>query len=504
MFTRCVIFVYKEKIFCTPVRCCSASTIPLISSKRTKFNYRGEGVKKHSNIPLVSDHWDNKKSKGDYFTINSKPSKEPEVKRSFQSLGISPEILKTLSNTKINHPSTIQNKAIPIILSGKNSLIAAQTGCGKTLAYLLPLLEQLIMWKKIKPNTNYNSPMGLIISPNRVLAHQLEQVARPFCDELSLNMDCITGGHTTQSIRHSTMKEVDLVIASFGALSKMVTHRIYSVKNLHHVVLDEADTLLDDSFNAKLVHFLKKISFVYQATVPPTGSQLTLVSATMPTNLPEVLSDFIDVESLARVSNDYLHKLLPNVKQKFLRIGKVDKPMELLKLVRSDQSKRVPLMIFSNQTATSNWISLFLNEHGIKCIHLNSGMPVEMRNTNFELFKSGQVNIISCTDIGSRGLDTIRTKHVLNYEFPLYIADYIHRVGRTGRLGSPEGCHVTNFISSRREIPIVQKIETSVRKLKELPNVQGNITKVIYGTIMDNPKSSIKKVQSVIRNTAKA
>lgn len=169
MFTRCVIFVYKERIFVTPVRWCSANTIPLISSKRGILNYRGEGVKKHSNIKLVSDHWDNKKSKGDYFTINSRPTKETEVKKSFENLGISPEILKTLSNTKITRPSTIQHKAIPTILAGKNSVIAAQTGCGKTLAYLLPLLEQLITWKEIKPNSDYNSPMGLIISPNRVL-----------------------------------------------------------------------------------------------------------------------------------------------------------------------------------------------------------------------------------------------------------------------------------------------------------------------------------------------
>ena len=140
---------------------------------------------------------------------------------------------------------------------------------------------------------------------------------------------------------------------------------------------------------------------------PKNEVQVMFVSATMPINIPEWIIKHVNPDSLKRITTNEFHQILPNVKQTFMRISKQKKAFELLRLVKEDVEKRKVTMIFSNNTATSDWISLFLNGNGIKCMNLNADVPFEIRKRNFEEFKNGLVNVLSCTDIGSRGLDTI-------------------------------------------------------------------------------------------------
>jgi len=185
-----------------------------------------------------------------------------------------------------------------------------------------------------------------------------------------------------------------------------------------------------------------------------------------------------------RVTSNQVHRLLPHIPQKFYRLGKSQKAAQLLAMIKNNVAKEHPVIIFSNKSSTCDWISMFLNENGVKCVNLNGKMPRDIRTGKLNSFQSGVVDVISCTDIGSRGIDTVRVKHVINYDFPLYMADYIHRCGRTGRVGSAEGCHVSNFISGVREVELVQKIEIAARKMDVLPNVNGNITRTIQHRAM--------------------
>lgn len=196
------------------------------------------------------------------------------------------------------------------------------------------------------------------------------------------------------------------------------------------------------------------------------GTQLTLCSATIPTNITEALQNIVPPESLEHVTVDKLHHVMDHVPQKFLRVHRSDKPFELLKLVKDSVKRKESVMIFSNKASTSDWVSLFLNDNNMECANLNGDMPFKIRQGIFKQFQDNFFDVISCTDIASRGLNTLKVKHVINYDFPLHTADYIHRAGRTGRLGGYQDCRVTNLVCSAREVEIVKKIEVCfVRKM---------------------------------------
>lgn len=462
--------------------------LPIITCKRPEFNhYEGQTYSKFESLKLASDGWLHPKSKNDYFIIHGDASNKDKIsvhRKTFEEIGLNPKLIEVMTDLGFILPTAIQTKAVPSILKGNNTVVTAETGCGKTLAYLLPIFQHILEWKPYL-NEEFNSPLAVIITPSRELASQIAEVAQTVAQSFDLSVTSLIGGKTKQKMLNPPVEYCDVLVTTLGAFSKLVTTGIYKTHNVHHVVLDEADTLLDDSFLGKLSLLMQKFSIQYKVDIktPPEGCQLTLVSATMPHELPESVNSFVAADSLKTVTTSNIHKILPHVPNKFIRLGKAQKPVELLKIVRADVNQKRPVMIFSNQTSTCDFVSMFLNENNIECININGKMAVPLKMGKFELYRSGKVGVLSCTDIASRGLDTTMTRHVINYDFPLYTADYIHRSGRTGRLGCPAGCSVTNFVSWPREIQLVQKIEASVRKHSELPQVNANIRRIIEDRI---------------------
>lgn len=459
----------------------------IIKCARKELNhYRNQKYDKLKPIPLASKGWYHPKSKGDFFSIQVYDQNYDiaslfwEEDSSFQKFKLNELLLNAISAAGYEKPTKIQMEGIPVVLSGNNTIIAAETGCGKTLAFLLPILQQILEWKKLSKREP-NSPLVLILTPSRELAVQIGNVARELCHHLPITCNTLTGGRMKQKMLNPDFRDIDLQISSLGAISKLTTTGIYNVSEVKHLVIDEADTMLDDSFSEHLLRYLRKFKIRYKPDrrVNPDGCQLTLVSATFPSNFNEILSDFVEPGSFEKVTSKSLHRFLPHVPQTFYRIGPTQKPAKLLHIAKSAVEKKQPTMIFSNKSSTCDWVSLMLHENGVKVVNLNGEMPLVVRMGQFEQFQKGEVGILSCTDIASRGLDTKHVKHVVNYDFPLYMADYIHRCGRTGRCGSSKDCEITNLVSGYREIELVQKIEMAIRSMEALPNVNGNITKII-------------------------
>lgn len=318
----------------------------------------------------------------------------------------------------------------------------------------------------------FNSPLAVVLTPGRELAQQIAKFAEELSDGLGVGVKVITGGSTKKKVMNPEFEDIDILVGSIGAISKLTTTGIYRMNHVRHVVLDEADTLLDDSFNEKLEYFVRRFPF-------HRDTQMILASATMPTNTEEVFGQIIDTSTLKKVVSDDLHKILPYVTQKFIKMNKSDRPEHLLRMVKSDLQKKRPVIVFANKSATSDYVSLFLNENGVECLNVNGDMQMRFREGRFDKFQNGEVNIISTTDCIGRGLNTLRARHIINFDFPLHVSDYIHRCGRIGRLGSDSNSSITNFVSSFRELELVHKIEQSARSDYLLENVNANIKSII-------------------------
>lgn len=342
----------------------------------------------------------------------------------------------------------------------------------QTHAFLVPIIQKLFRQKQENPDRSFNSPLVLILTPARELAEQIGKMATDLADGLGINVKVTVGGNTKRKMTNPTFEDIDILVGSIGAVSKLTTSGIYRMDCVKHVVLDESDTLLDESFHEKMVYFLRRFPFY-------KNCQLTLVSATMPTSIDDVFLSIIDTSTLKPVVSDDLHRILPYAKQTFLRMNKTGRPEQLLRIVKEDIEKKRPVIIFSNKTATCDYISIFLNQNGVDNVNVNGDMSTVFRVGKLDQFQKGDVNILSTTDCLGRGINTIRARHVINFDFPKYIADYIHRCGRIGRLGGVSNGVVTNFISSFTELDLVRKIEMSARTDFELQNVDANIGKII-------------------------
>lgn len=244
---------------------------PLITCKRPEFDlYQGDKRDKNAefgSIPLASNGWHHFRSKNDFFIIHPHLSAEDELhntdhEKSFDELEVDSNLLQNLTSRLNMHRTTfIQNKAIPSILANQHTLIAAETGCGKTIAYLLPIIQNFLNRRKKfgeEAKTEFNTPKVLIITPGRELANQIGEVCEELCHGLDVKTKVIIGGHTKSMMKNPPIDEIDILVASMGVLSKLITGNIYRMHQVRHVVLDEADTLLDDSFQEKLKYILKR------------------------------------------------------------------------------------------------------------------------------------------------------------------------------------------------------------------------------------------------------
>lgn len=237
--------------------------IPLITCKNTKFNlFLNDVVDTKTEVVLASKGWQHYKAKGDHFIIH--PVKELDKSKSkssktFEQLELDQRIVENMRNVQdIVNPTVEQEEAINHVRKNEHVLLAAHTGCGKTHAFLLPIIQQLIERRKWTPNREFNTPLALIITPGRELATQIGNVAEELVEGTNLKVKVVLGGRTKQKMLNPSFDDIDILVGSMGAISKLTTSGIYRMDQVRHVVLDEADTLLDDSFTEKLSYFLQR------------------------------------------------------------------------------------------------------------------------------------------------------------------------------------------------------------------------------------------------------
>ncbi|XP_030855393.1 probable ATP-dependent RNA helicase DDX28 [Strongylocentrotus purpuratus] len=466
----------------------------IISSKNKEYNhYLNQTYEKLSPPKLTSQGWKSSRSRGDYFTIlaykgnpsiakkgDSEAETQDTKAQTFQDLKLHPSIIKGLDVMDIVTPTSIQLSAIPVILRGKNTLCAAETGSGKTLTYLLPLMQRLV--EESKQTDTFTAEPGLprcvVLVPVGELVHQVWEVAKILADSVGLSVQYIDGETSLKSLEKRLSISTDIIISTPGPIINAVRQGYGSLDCVSHIVIDESDTMLDDSFIQQTLKILKRVNVgegkACKVTAPGEA-QLTMVGATMPRKATNILAEIIPPENLEVISTPHVHRIMPHVHQKFLRLHSEDKALKILELVKREQKRRVPTMVFCNMASTCDWLAHILTENGIPALRLHSKMGGKSRSGVMEAFKSGEAHILVCSDIASRGVDTVQVQHVVNFDFPPFMSDYIHRAGRVGRVGSQGSGHVTNFVVHKWDVELVNKIERAVRTREDLPRVDANI-----------------------------
>mgnify|MGYP000509855345 FL=1 len=338
---------------------------------------------------------------------------------SFQSLGLSKALLKAINNQGYTEPSPIQEKAIPLILKGKDILASAQTGTGKTAGFTLPMLQRLSQGQSQKRR----KVRALIITPTRELAAQVHANVKSYSEFLNIQSTVIFGG-VNQRPQVATLKRgVDVLIATPGRLLDLQNQGFLSLSNVEILVLDEADRMLD-------MGFLRDIKRII--SLLPSKTQNLLFSATFSKDIKKLATEFLYQPAIVEVSPE--NSTVDKINQKIYRVAKDKKTGLIIKLISEGNWKQV--LVFTRTKHGANRLCKKMISAGISAAAIHGNKTQGARTKALAGFKSNSIRVLVATDIAARGLDIPLLPHVINFEIPNISEDYVHRIGRTGRAGA--------------------------------------------------------------------
>jgi ATP-dependent RNA helicase RhlE len=333
---------------------------------------------------------------------------------SFQALGLDAKILQAISEAGYTEPTPIQAAATPQIVAGHDLIGIAQTGTGKTAAFTLPILTLLAAAPKT-PGTKV-----LILAPTRELVVQIEENVLAYAKHLPLTIAKVFGGVGERPQIQALRNGCDIVIATPGRLLDLMTQRHGDFRSLRHLVLDEADRMLD-------MGFLPSIRRIIQAM--PKKRQTLMFSATLSKEIEALTHEFQShpkTVQIGRRSNpaesvtQLIYEVPMHLKQALLSHLLEDKKFDMV-------------LVFTRTKHGADRVARKLEQTGIKCATLHANRSQNQRLKALADFKSGAVRVLVATDIAARGIDVDGISHVVNFDFPMHAEDYVHRIGRTGR-----------------------------------------------------------------------
>ncbi|MDF2519020.1 MAG: Superfamily and helicase [Sphingobacterium sp.] len=339
----------------------------------------------------------------------------------FKQLNLIPPLLKAIAETGYTTPTAIQQKAIPVILSGQDLIGCAQTGTGKTAAFALPLLQRLSE-KNVHAHGKIMPIRALILTPTRELAIQIGENINLYRNHLKLNYSTIFGGVNQDRQVKEIKKGVDILVATPGRLLDLMNQKLVYLDKIEVLILDEADNMLDMGF----IHDIKKI-----LAKVPAKRQTLFFSATMPPNIRKfahgilhkpVEVDVTPVSSTAEKVNQSVYFIEKKEKIKLLT--------SLLKQFKQDRT-----IVFSRTKHGADKIVKLLAKNGLRAAAIHGNKSQNARQKALGEFKENHLKILIATDIAARGIDIEQLPMVINYDLPNVPETYVHRIGRTGRAG---------------------------------------------------------------------
>lgn len=364
---------------------------------------------------------------------------------SFEDFKLNRQLLNAVAEAGYTQPTPIQQKAIPAILAGQDVMGVAQTGTGKTAAYVLPMLMKL-------KYAQGNDTRGLILAPTRELAMQIEENCRAFAKFTDLRTVVVYGGLGPKTQIALIEKGLDIMVATPGRFLDLYLVGHINTKYLQFLVVDEADKMMDMGFIGSLHRILEVI---------PRKRQNLLFSATMSGLVHKIAGDFLKYPTVIEVAPQATPA--QNVSQVVYKVPNLKTKINLLQHLLKNNEEFNRLIVFCRtKTVADNIYSYLKRRHqaeNVRVIHANKGQNTRINSIN--AFKDGTVRILVATDVAARGLDVSQVSHVINFDVPIVTEDYVHRIGRTGRADNL-GDAIT-FCTEAEEY-YLQKIEKLIRQ----------------------------------------
>jgi len=362
----------------------------------------------------------------------------------FTELGLRSEIVRAVEGYA--NPTSIQEKAIPIVLKGQDLIASAQTGTGKTAAFLLPILQQLLVGK---PS---GGPRALVITPTRELAAQIGDMAKRYGKHLNLRSTVVFGGVGMGPQKRKLAGNLDLLIATPGRLLDHVSRKQAPLNHIHIVVLDEADRMLDMGFLPDVRRIL---------SVLPKNRQNLFFSATMPADIEALIRR----TSRAPVMIEVTRRATPvNTVTQVIHPVQTERKKELLKAILQ-KSNMHHTLVFTRTKARANQLARVLEKSGHAVTAIHSNKSQNARTRALAHFRSGKFDILIATDIAARGLDVEGISHVVNFELPDAAEDYVHRIGRTARAGASGNAISLVAPQEHKKLAAIERlIRTSIKR----------------------------------------
>lgn len=368
----------------------------------------------------------------------------------FNEFNLDEKILKKVNDMGFTETTKIQSKAIPLVQAGKDVSGLAQTGTGKTAAFLIPTLQRLYAtWDNkeiegVKPFENWSARSTiLILVPTRELAEQVSTNLKELSDSETVSYVTVYGGVAYEKQKALLEKGATFIIATPGRLIDLYKEKFFDPTQVKSVIFDEADRMFDMGFKDDMKFLLDRI---------PRDRQFLVFSATLNFDVLTVAyeygSDPVEIEidrSLPRTDQ---------VKDEVLHVGQNEKPLFLMSLLSNKEFEQA--IVFTNFVRNVPRIEKFLQMNGFKALGISSALSQSQRTKTMDSFRSGETNILVATDVAARGLDIENVDIVVNYELPDDSENYVHRIGRTGRAGR-DG--LAYSLSSEKDVEALKRLE---------------------------------------------
>ena len=341
----------------------------------------------------------------------------------FEELNLAPAILQAVQEQGYDTPTPVQAQAIPLVLAGHDLLAGAQTGTGKTAAFMLPILHKLNLSDAGRNKFGGKAIRALVLTPTRELAAQIEESAKDYGKYLSLQSTVVFGGVGMKPQVDRVKRGVDVLVATPGRLLDLQGQGLLDLSSIEILVLDEADRMLDMGF----IHDVKKI-----LALVPKDKQSLLFSATFSDEIRDLAATLLKNPQSIQVTPS--NTTVQRISQVIHPVGRGKKKEVLVHIVNQHNWSQV--LVFTRTKFGANNVADYLTKNGVKSIALHGNKSQTARTQALAGFKSGDIRVLVSTDIAARGIDIEDLPHVENYEIPNVSEDYVHRIGRTGRAGA--------------------------------------------------------------------